>query len=217
MILVMKKDASQQEIDGAIQAVHDLGYGVHLSRGEERTIIGVLGNDRPLQDHPLTLLQGVEKIIPILAPFKLANRDFHPLDTVVDVDGISVGGSMVVTIAGPCAVESREQLRESAWGVKAAGAHILRGGAFKPRSSPYSFQGLGVPGLELLAEVGQEVGMPIATEVISPSDVAVVCQYATVLQIGARNMSNFALLQEVGRTQHLSSSSAACPPPLKSY
>jgi 3-deoxy-7-phosphoheptulonate synthase len=202
MILVMKKDATEAEIDGAIQAVRDLGYGVHLSRGEERTIIGVLGNDRPVQDHPLSLLQGVEKIIPILSPFKLANRDFHPQDTVVTIDGINVGGSMVVTIAGPCAVESKEQLRETAWAVKSCGAHILRGGAFKPRSSPYSFQGLGVPGLELLAEIGQEVGMPVATEVISPTDVAIVCQYASVLQIGARNMSNFALLQEVGRTQH---------------
>ncbi len=202
MILVMKKDATETEIDGAIQAVRELGYGVHLSRGEERTIIGVLGNDRPLQDHPLSLLQGVEKVIPILAPFKLANRDFHPQDTVVTVGGVNIGGSMVVTIAGPCAVESKEQLLETAWAVKSCGAHILRGGAFKPRSSPYSFQGLGVPGLELLAEVGQEVGMPVATEVISPSDVAIVCQYASVLQIGARSMSNFALLQEVGRTQH---------------
>jgi 3-deoxy-7-phosphoheptulonate synthase len=201
VILVMKSGASEEEIEEAVQAVRDLGYGVHLSRGEERTIIGVLGNDRPLHDHPLALLPGVEKIVPILAPFKLASRDFHPQDTVVKINGIAVGGPLVVTIAGPCSVESREQLLETAQAVKAAGAHILRGGAFKPRTSPYSFQGLGVKGLELLAEVGAIVGLPVATEVVSPADIPLVCEFATILQIGARNMSNFALLQEAGRTQ----------------
>jgi 3-deoxy-7-phosphoheptulonate synthase len=202
MILVMKSGASEEEIEEAVQAVRDLGYGVHLSRGEERTIIGVLGNDRPLQDHPLAALAGVEKIIPILAPFKLASRDFHPQDTIVKINGVSVGGQQVVTIAGPCSVESREQLLETALSVKAAGAHILRGGAFKPRSSPYSFQGLGLPALEMLAEVSAIVGLPVATEVIASEDVELVAKYAAILQIGARNMTNFALLQAVGRTQH---------------
>jgi 3-deoxy-7-phosphoheptulonate synthase len=202
MILVMQKGATEVEIDGAVQSVRELGYGVHVSKGEERTIIGVLGNDRPLHDHPLAALAGVEKIIPILAPFKLASRDFHPQDTIVKINGVSVGGRLAVTIAGPCSVESRDQLLETAKSVKASGAQILRGGAFKPRSSPYSFQGLGAPALEMLAEVGDIVGMPVATEVIAPEDVELVAKYATILQIGARNMSNFALLQEVGRTQH---------------
>lgn len=202
MILVMKSGATDEEIDEAVTAVRELGYGVHLSRGQERTIIGVLGNDRPLHDHPLAVLPGVEKIVPILAPYKLASRDFHPADTVVKINGVSIGGSMVVTIAGPCSVEGREQLLETAYAVRDAGAQVLRGGAFKPRSSPYSFQGLGVPALEMLAEVGEIVGLPVATEVIAPEDVELVTRYAAILQIGARNMSNFALLQAVGRTQH---------------
>jgi 3-deoxy-7-phosphoheptulonate synthase len=202
MIIVMKKDATEEEIADAVTRVRDLGYGAHLSRGEERVIIGVLGNDRPLQDHPLAALAGVEKIVPILAPYKLASRDFHPQDTIVKINGISVGGNLVVTMAGPCSVESREQLLETALAVKAAGAQILRGGAFKPRSSPYSFQGLGAKGLELLADVGAQVGLPVATEVIAPGDVPLVCEYATILQVGARNMTNFALLQEVGNTRH---------------
>ncbi len=202
MIIVMKKDATEAEIDSAVQRVKELGYGAHLSRGEERVIIGVLGNDRPLQDHPLAALAGVEKIVPILAPFKLASRDFHPQDTVVKINGVSVGGPLFVTMAGPCSVESKEQLLETALAVKSAGAQILRGGAFKPRSSPYSFQGLGFPALEMLAEIGCQVNMPVATEVIAPEDVDLVAQYATILQVGARNMTNFALLQAVGRTQH---------------
>lgn len=202
MIIVMKKDATDSDIDGAVQAVRDLGYGAHLSRGEERVIIGVLGNDRPLQDHPLAALAGVERIVPILAPFKLASRDFHPQDTVVRINGVSVGGQQVVTMAGPCSVESREQLLETAQAVKEAGAQVLRGGAFKPRSSPYSFQGLGTPALELLAEVGAMLGLPVATEIVSPQDIDVVCKNATILQVGARNMTNFALLEAVGRTQH---------------
>jgi 3-deoxy-7-phosphoheptulonate synthase len=202
MIIVMKKDATEAEIQSAVQTVKDLGYGAHLSRGEERVIIGVLGNDRPLQDHPLAALAGVEKIVPILAPYKLASRDFHPQDTVVRINGVSVGGPLVVTMAGPCSVESKEQLLETARAVKSAGAQVLRGGAFKPRSSPYSFQGLGFPALEMLAEIGCQVNMPVVTEVIAPEDVDMVAQYATILQVGARNMTNFALLQAVGRTQH---------------
>jgi 3-deoxy-7-phosphoheptulonate synthase len=202
MIIVMKKNATEAEIESAVQCVRDLGYGAHLSRGEERVIIGVLGNDRPLQDHPLAVLPGVEKIVPILAPYKLSSRDFHPQDTVVNINGVSVGGQLVVTMAGPCSVESREQLLEAAIAVKEAGAQVLRGGAFKPRSSPYSFQGLGVAALELLSDIGKAVGLPVVTEVVSPEDVDLVCKYASILQIGARNMTNFALLQAVGRTQH---------------
>lgn len=201
MIIVMKIGASEEEIQGAIQNVRDLGYGAHVSRGEERTIIGVLGNDRPIQDHPLAVLAGVEKIVPILAPYKLSGRDFHPQDTVVSINGIAFGGQQVVTIAGPCSVESREQLLETATAVQDAGAQVLRGGAFKPRSSPYSFQGLGVPALEMLAEVGEMLHMPVCTEILSEQDVDVCSKHATILQVGARNMSNFALLHAVGRTQ----------------
>jgi 3-deoxy-7-phosphoheptulonate synthase len=201
MIIVMKKNATEAEIQGAVERVHELGYGAHLSRGEERVIIGVLGNDRPLQDHPLAALPGVERIVPILAPYKLSSRDFHPQDTVVSINGIAIGGSKVVMIAGPCSIESHEQLWETAQAVKDAGAHILRGGAFKPRSSPYSFQGLGEPALEMLAEVGEKLHMPVCTEVLSQDDVEMICKYSTILQIGARNMSNFALLQQVGRTR----------------
>jgi 3-deoxy-7-phosphoheptulonate synthase len=201
MIIVMKHNATAEEIAGIIQHVESLGFRAHLSRGEERTIIGVIGDERPIEPEHFELFAGVERAVRILHPFKLASRDFHPEDSVVKINGVSIGGRQVIVMAGPCSVESREQLKETAAAVKAAGAHILRGGAFKPRTSPYAFQGLGLKGLELLREVRDEFKLPIVTEVISPQDVTLVAQYADILQVGARNMQNFALLGAVGEIQ----------------
>jgi 3-deoxy-7-phosphoheptulonate synthase len=202
MIIVMRNGATELQIAKVEQVIQSLGYRSHPIHGEERTIIGVIGNDRPLVDHPLSLLDGVETTMPILQPFKLASRDFHPADSVIPIDGIAVGGNRVIIMAGPCAIESREQLWEAAAAVKASGAAMLRGGAFKPRSSPYAFQGLGIDGLHLLAEVRAAMGMPVITEVMAPAEVEVTMQHADILQIGARNMQNYALLQEVGRAGH---------------
>ncbi len=160
-----------------------------------------MGDDRPLENHNFELLTGVEQVVRILQPFKLASRDFHPENTIVDVRGVQVGGQQLVIVAGPCSVESRSQLLDTAWAVKEAGATILRAGAFKPRSSPYSFQGMGEEGLELLAEAREATGMPVITEVMSTEQVPLVSKYTDVLQIGARNMQNFPLLQAVGRTR----------------
>jgi 3-deoxy-7-phosphoheptulonate synthase len=201
MIIVMKHNATAEEIAGIIQHVESLGFKAHLSQGEERAIIGVIGDERPVEPEHFELFAGVERAVRILHPFKLASRDFHPEDSAVKINGVSIGGRQVIVIAGPCSVESREQLKETAAAVKAAGAHILRGGAFKPRTSPYAFQGLGLKGLELLREVRDEFKLPIVTEVISPQDVTLVAQYADIIQVGARNMQNFALLSAVGEIQ----------------
>jgi 3-deoxy-7-phosphoheptulonate synthase len=201
MIVVMKRGATAGEISLVVSQVEASGYRAHLSQGTERTIIGVVGDDRPLESHNFELLSGVEQVVRILQPFKLASRDFHPENTIVDVRGVQVGGQQIVIIAGPCSVESRSQLMETAWAVKEAGATILRAGAFKPRSSPYSFQGMGEEGLELLAEAREVTGLPVITEVMSTELVPLVSKYTDVLQVGARNMQNFPLLQAVGRTR----------------
>lgn len=201
MIIVMKHTATKSEIDGVVTSIEALGFRAHLSNGEERTIIGVIGDERPIDPEHFEMLDGVERVVRILHPFKLASRDFHPDDSIVKINGVSVGGNQVIVMAGPCSVESREQLMETAAAVKAAGAHLLRGGAFKPRTSPYAFQGLGLKGLELLREARAEYHLPIVTEVMATQDVALVTQYADVLQIGARNMQNFSLLHSVGETQ----------------
>ena len=201
MIIVMKRGASAADLSFVVSQVETFGYRAHLSQGTERTIVGVVGDDRPLENHNFELLPGVEQVVRILQPFKLASRDFQPENTIVDVRGVHVGGEKIVIIAGPCSVESRSQLLETAWAVKEAGATILRAGAFKPRSSPYSFQGMGEEALELLAEARDEVGLPIITEVMATEQVPLVSKYADVLQIGARNMQNFPLLQAVGRTR----------------
>jgi 3-deoxy-7-phosphoheptulonate synthase len=200
MIIVMRHGASAADIDSVVKQVEVMGYKAHLSQGTERTIIGVVGDDRPIQSHNFEMLSGVEQVVRILQPFKLASRDFHPHNTVFDVRGVEVGGAKIVLIAGPCSVENRSQLIETACAVKEAGADILRGGAFKPRSSPYSFQGLGEDGLELLAEAREITGLPIITEVMSPEAVPLVGQYTDIFQIGARNMQNFPLLTAVGKT-----------------
>src|SRR5512143_2006352 len=198
MIIVMQSHASTKQVSAVVARVESLGYRVHLSQGDETTIIGVIGDDRPIDPTQFELLDGVEKTVPILKPFKLASRTMHPPDTLVPLNGVQVGGPKVAIIAGPCAVESRGQLLEVAQAVKEAGATALRGGAYKPRSSPYSFQGLGEAGLELLAEARAVTGLPIVTEAVAPEQVPLVGKYADVIQIGARNMQNFALLTAVG-------------------
>jgi 3-deoxy-7-phosphoheptulonate synthase len=201
MIIVMKHQATPEQIRGVVSQVEVQGFQAHLSQGSERTIIGVVGDDRPLENDLFELLDGVEKVVRILQPFKLASRDFHPDNTVIEVRGVRVGGDSIVVIAGPCAVESRSQLLETAQAVKEAGATMLRGGAYKPRTSPYAFQGLGEDGLELLAEAREVTGLPVVTEVMSPDAVPIVGKYADVFQIGARNMQNYALLHTIGRTR----------------
>jgi 3-deoxy-7-phosphoheptulonate synthase len=200
MIIIMKMAASQEEVEGVVQRVESLGFRTHLSQGEERTIIGVIGDERPLDKDSLGRMHGVERIVPILRPFKLASRDFQPEDTVFPLNGHSIGGQKIIVMAGPCAVESREQIIEAAHMVKGAGAHLLRGGAFKPRTSPYSFQGLGEEGLQYLAEAREATGLDVVTEVMAPEQVPLVAQYADVLQIGTRNMQNYALLHAVGES-----------------
>lgn len=200
MIVVMEPKATEADIAAVIAHLRKLGFGIHLSRGVERTIIGAIGDKKVLDGDSLEAMQGVEKIVPILQPFKLAGREFHPERSQVKVGPVTFGGSDVVVIAGPCSVESREQIMETAGVVKAAGATMLRGGAFKPRTSPYSFQGLEEEGLKLLAEAREENGLPVVTEVVNPKDVEMVAGYADMLQIGARNMQNFTLLRETGRT-----------------
>jgi len=200
MIVVMKRDASAQQIAQVITRVEGMGFKTHLSAGEERTIIGVLGDERPLDPDQFEVMEGVEKILPVLRPYKLASREMTPQDSVVNLNGTKAGGPRIAVIAGPCSVESREQLLETAHAVKAAGATALRGGAFKPRTSPYSFQGLGEEGLELLAEAREATGLPIVTEALSPEQVPIVARYADVIQVGTRNMQNYALLRAAGES-----------------
>jgi 3-deoxy-7-phosphoheptulonate synthase len=184
-----------------LERIQELGFRAHLSRGELRTIIGVIGDENKLQAEPLSALPGVEQVLPILKPFKLASREFHGEDSVVQVGPVRIGGGSMAMIAGPCAVEGAKILDGIAQEVKSAGANILRGGAFKPRTSPYSFQGLGEDGLKILRETGDKHGMPVVTEVMDPRQVDVVSRHADMLQVGARNMQNFDLLREVGQTR----------------
>lgn len=201
MIVIMKGDATPSQLTNVVARIEQMGCQAHLSRGEERTLIGIIGNGRPFDHEQIEQMDGVEKTMPVLRPFKRASRDFHPQDTLVSVGDVTVGGPQIVLIAGPCAVESRDQLIEIAAAVKERGAVMLRGGAFKPRTSPYSFQGLGEEGLRILAEAREVTGLPIVTEVMQPELVPLVTSYADVVQIGARNMQNFALLHAVGQAQ----------------
>ena len=201
MMIVMKRGATTAQVANVTACIEEMGCQAHLSQGEERTIIGIIGNGRPIDREKLEQMDGVERTVPILKPFKRASREFHPQDTLVSVNGLVIGGNKLVVMAGPCAVESREQMLEAARVVKEAGGTILRGGAFKPRTSPYSFQGLGVEGLRILGQVRAEVELPVVTEVMDPELVPLVSTYAGVLQIGARNMQNFALLHAVGEAQ----------------
>jgi 3-deoxy-7-phosphoheptulonate synthase len=201
MVVVMRPEATCAQTAQVISRIERWGYRVHLSEGEERTIVGIVGNGRPLDRGQIERMEGVERTVPILRPFKLASRDFHPQDTAIRVGNVTIGGPNLVVIAGPCSVESREQLLETAWAVREAGAHMLRGGAFKPRSSPYSFQGLGEEGLRILAAAREATGLPVVTEVMEPDLVPLVANYADVLQVGARNMQNYALLRAVGESR----------------
>lgn len=199
MIIVMGRGARESEIDSVIKRLKSLGFDIHLSRGVERTIIGAIGDKKAVSAEDLEAMDGVEKVVPILQPFKLASRDFKPENTVIKVGEAAFGDGEPVIIAGPCAVESREQILSTAEVVRRAGGKLLRGGAFKPRTSPYSFQGLEEEGLRLLAEARECTGLAVVTEVMDPRDVGLVASYADVLQIGARNMQNFQLLREVGK------------------
>jgi 3-deoxy-7-phosphoheptulonate synthase len=203
MIVIMQVGATAKQISAVIARIKEMGLDAHLSEGQERTVIGVVGDDRLAADRDsLSLLDGVERTMRVSAPYKIASREFHPADTFVPLNGMQVGGKQLALIAGPCSVESRDQLMETAHAVKEAGATALRGGAFKPRTSPYSFQGMGEEGLELLAEAREATGLPIVTEVMEPGLVPLVAKYADVLQIGARNMQNYALLHAAGESQH---------------
>lgn len=201
MIVVMQPGATEQMVNAVIGRIEELGFTPHLSQGVERCVIGCIGDERGkprLQS--LQAMAGVESMVPILKPYKLASRQVKAMPTVVRLDGVEIGGDRVVVAAGPCSVETREQLMCTARAVKASGASVLRGGAFKPRTSPYSFQGLGEEGLELLAEARAATGLPIVTEVMSPEDVPLVASYADMLQVGARNAQNFPLLRKVGKS-----------------
>jgi len=202
MIIVMKSQATEKQIDDVIHWIESVGYKAHPSSGVERTIIGAVGDNR---DKAVLMyaesLPGVEKTMPILKPYKLASRESHEGNTVVNVGSIRIGGPEFIVMAGPCAIESEEQLLESAYIVKKGGGHILRGGAFKPRTSPYSFQGMEEDGLKVLDSVSKKTGLPTVTEVVNPADVDLVEAYADMLQIGARNVQNFALLKKVGRAR----------------
>ncbi|MBM3148951.1 MAG: 3-deoxy-7-phosphoheptulonate synthase [Chloroflexi bacterium] len=199
MIVVMRVGATDQQINAVMERIRAAGLKEHLSHGVERTIIGVLGQIYPELKDTLEVLPGVDEVIRVSKPYKLSSREFHPEDTRVKVGGVTIGGKEVVVIAGPCAVESEKQLFETAHAVRAAGATVLRGGAFKPSTSPYSFRGLGERGLELLAQMRAETGLPVITEVMTVADVDLVARYADILQIGARNMQNFFLLEEAGK------------------
>ena len=201
MIIVLKPGAGQDLLDHVLQRIEELGLRPHLSRGEQRTIIGVIGDEEKLRVEPLLAIPGVEQVLPILKPFKLASRELRDTDTVVQVGAVKIGGGSLAMIAGPCAVEGHEVLDQIAGQIKAAGANILRGGAFKPRTSPYSFQGLGEEGLKILRSAGDRHNLPVVTEVMDPRQVELVDRYADMLQVGARNMQNFDLLREVGQTR----------------
>jgi len=200
MIIILKSEVSDDQIHRILEKVEGLGLRAHLSRGTYRTVIGLIGDESTIQVERLESIPGVAHVVPVMPPYKLASLEAHPQPTIVDVGGVKIGGGYLGMIAGPCAVESHERLDEIARKVLAAGANILRGGAFKPRTSPYAFQGLGEEGLRMLRDVGHEHGLPVVTEVMDPRRVELVARYADMLQIGARNMQNFVLLTEVGAT-----------------
>ncbi len=199
MMIIMREGATDREIEHLIEKVKEQGVDVHISKGAFATVIGLVGDTTAARELPLATFPGVERVVPILKPFKLVNREFHQADTIVDVRGVKVGGTNFAVIAGPCSVEGRDEYLNIARFVKQAGAQMLRGGAFKPRSSPYAFQGMGEEGLKILAEARDVTDLPVVTEVMDARDVDLVVEYADVLQIGARNMQNFTLLKEVGQ------------------
>jgi 3-deoxy-7-phosphoheptulonate synthase len=201
MIIVLKPQPTPELIQHVIERIEAMGFTPHLSQGVARTIIGVIGDEDKLQAQPLLAIPGVEQVVPILKPYKLASREFHAEDSQFEIKGIKVGRGHLMMIAGPCAIEDEALLVEIAEKVREAGANVLRGGAFKPRTSPYTFQGLGEDGLKILRATGDRFSMPVVTEVMDPRQVELVERYTDIIQVGARNMQNFDLLKEVGRTR----------------
>lgn len=201
MIVNMSEKATEEQIQHVVERVREAGYQPHLTRGTERTIIAAVGSGRRHEIEALQVAPGVDNVVAIAQPFKLVSRQVRPERSVVRIDGVAIGGPEVVVIAGPCSVESHEQLLDTAHAVKRAGATMLRGGAYKPRTSPYDFQGLGLEALKILQQARQETGLPIVTEVMSTEDVDLICEYADMLQVGARNMQNFALLRRLATIQ----------------
>jgi 3-deoxy-7-phosphoheptulonate synthase len=201
MIVVMKSNATQEQLQHVQGRLNEWGFDIHLSAGVERTIIGAIGEKRPAFIQSLESMEGVEKVVPILKPYKLAGREFKKDSTTVKVGQAEFGAPELVIIAGPCAVEDKEQMMATANAVKAAGGKLLRGGAYKPRTSPYAFQGLEEEGLKLLRDAREATGLAFVTEVVNPRDVDLVVEYTDMIQIGARNMQNFTLLREVGRAR----------------
>ena len=199
MIVVMKPGSTQENLAAVVKKIESAGLRTHLSKGEEVTIVGVIGDKKIIANLELQMMAGVEKTVRITEKYKLVSRDFHPEDTIIDAGGVKIGGNEIVVMAGPCAVESLEQLREAASAVKACGAKFLRGGAFKPRTSPYDFQGFGVDGLKLLRQVADEFDLRVVTEIVDKDDIEFFCEYADILQVGARNMQNFQMLKALGK------------------
>ena len=199
MIIVMSPSATKENLEKVIKKVESAGLRTHISEGEEVTIVGVIGDKKKIANLEMNMMDGVEKTVRITEKYKLVSRNFHPEPTIVDVDGVKVGGQEIVVMAGPCSVESIDQLREAAKAVKAGGAKFLRGGAFKPRTSPYDFQGLEEDGLKMLRQVADEVGLKVVTEIVDKDDLELVGKYADVYQVGARNMQNFQLLKALGK------------------
>ncbi|MBQ4494537.1 MAG: 3-deoxy-7-phosphoheptulonate synthase [Selenomonadaceae bacterium] len=199
MIVVMKRGATQENLAAVVKKIEASGLRTHLSKGEEVTIVGVIGDKKIIANLELQMMAGVEKTVRITEKYKLVSRDFHPEDTIIDAGGVKIGGDEIIVMAGPCAVESLEQLREAASAVKACGAKFLRGGAFKPRTSPYDFQGLGEEGLNLLRTVADEFDLRVVTEIVDKDDIDLFCKYADILQVGARNMQNFQMLKALGK------------------
>jgi 3-deoxy-7-phosphoheptulonate synthase len=197
MIVNMSEKATEEQITHVIDRIREAGYNPHVTRGTERTIVAAVGSGRRHEIEALQVAPGVDNVVAIAQPFKLVSKQVHPERTIVQIDGVQIGGPGVVVIAGPCSVESREQLLQTAHAVKRAGASMLRGGAYKPRTSPYDFQGLGIEALKILSEAKKETGLPIVTEVMSTEDLDVIAEHADMLQVGARNMQNFALLRRL--------------------
>jgi 3-deoxy-7-phosphoheptulonate synthase len=198
MIIVLRKGVTEEEMSHVVEKIKALGLAVHISKGQDRTIIGAIGDESVLASTPLEAIAGVEKVMPIMKPYKLVSREFRSEDSVIDVSGVKIGGRAIQVIAGPCSVETSEGLLKTARAIKKGGATLLRGGAFKPRTSPYSFQGLGEEGLKYLAEARKATGLPVVTELMDPRETQLLNDYADVIQIGARNMQNFRLLTDVG-------------------
>ena len=201
MIVVMNPRATQANIDQVTAKIEQVGLRTHLSQGEDRFIIGVIGDKKLIAGLEMNMMDGVEKTVRITEKYKLVSRDFHPANTIVDVAGFPIGGEQLAIMAGPCSVESYEQLYDVAVKVKEAGAQFLRGGAFKPRTSPYDFQGLGLEGLKILRDVGDKTGLRVVTEIVDKDDIEIVSEYADLIQVGARNMQNFQMLKALGKTK----------------